>query len=347
MTKKNAIIHIGGHKTGSSAIQSFCMLNATRLQQLGIIYPVELVAFQDRVGGQAHHCLVNLLMDATSFWKSYNLRPKSMSDSDIVAFLKSLPRDKNILLSSENLVWLDKNAIKTLQELLEAFDVHVVLYARRQDNALQALYQTVVASIGEAKSFKDYTSGDVRKVFEYDTIAEDWQSVVGEGKVVSRAYEPGQLYQQDSVKDFFHVLEGILQTKIDTADWARDTDTVNRGLPAHITRLICYFNNNLFSKKLIIPAIKIMAKVLYKNSRGSYEIIPPSERKTLLESFAKSNESLAKNFMGRQDGVLFKDLSIKQTDQEWDAKYKTKGSHVRLLMKDIVAHCKSLLHPQA
>lgn len=92
-------------------------------------------------------------MDATTFWKSFNLRPKSMADTDIVSYLGSLPRDKNILLSSQNLVWLDKVSINALKQMLDGYEVHAVLYARRQDDALQALYQTVVSSIGEAKPF--------------------------------------------------------------------------------------------------------------------------------------------------------------------------------------------------
>jgi hypothetical protein len=339
MTKKKAIIHIGGHKTGTSAIQAFCVLNTARLQQMEILYPKELVTYPERTGGQAHHCLVNLFMDATTFWKSVNLRPNGMADEDIVTALKALPRDKNILLSSENLVWLDNQSINTLKELLTGYDVNVVLYARRQDDALQALYQTVVASIGEAKTFADYTSEGVRVLFDYCKIAENWQSVMGDDKVIVRVYEKAQLYQRDSVLDFFHVLEEILQSKIDLADWEKNTGTVNRGLPAHITNLI-RLQNGMISKKLVVPAIKIIARFLYKNSRGSYEIILPSERKALLESFAKSNETLARKFLNRKDGVLFHDLSIKQTDKEWHEKYSQSGSYFKLLLRDIVLQLK-------
>lgn len=339
MTKKKAIIHIGGHKTGTSAIQAFCVLNAARLEQADILYPPELVTFPERTGGQAHHCLVNLFMDAKSFWKSFNLRPKRMSDEDIVATLKALPRNKNILLSSENLVWLDEPAIAALKELLDGFDVYVVLYARRQDDALQALYQTVVVSIGESKTFADYTKEGVKELFDYYQIAERWQSVVGNGKVIVRVYEKDQLYQRDSVLDFFHALEEILQTKIDLTNWGRSTGTVNRGLPSHITSLIRQ-HNGFSTKKYVVPAIKVLARFLYKNSRGAYEIILPSERKVLLESFAKSNENLARKFFGREDGILFRDVSIKQTDEEWREKYSHSGSHYKLLLRDIVMQFK-------
>ena len=195
MTKKKAIIHIGGHKTGTTAIQAFCVLNAKRLEQLEIIYPLELLSHPGKVWGQGHHGLVNLFMDATTFWKSFNLRPTKMKDEEIVAYLKSLPRGKNILLSTENLVWLDNKSIKALKQYLDGYDVHVVLYVRRQDDALQALYQTVVTSIGETRQFIDYVDDVVRALFKYDRIAEDWQSVFGVGKVIVRVYEPGQLHR--------------------------------------------------------------------------------------------------------------------------------------------------------
>ena len=177
-------------------------------------------------------------------------------------------------------------------------------------------------------------------LFEYDRIAETWQSVFGVGKVVVRVYEPNQLHRGDTILDFIHVLENILQTQIDISDWDRNSGTVNRGLPAHITALIRY-HNSLPSKKWIVPAIIKIAMRLYKDSCGTYEIIPPSQRKELLESFAESNENLALKLLGREDGILFHDLSIKQTDKEWNDKYNRKGGHLRLLLGDIIAQLKA------
>lgn len=340
MVKKKAILHIGGHKTGTSAIQAFCVSNASRLQHLGILYPLELLTHRDIVGDQAHHGLVNLFMDATTFWKSHNLRPGVMTDADIVSYLKSLPRDKNILLSSENLVWLDTEAINALKHILDGYDVHIVLYARRQDNALQALYQTVVATIGEAKQFNDYASEGVRVLFEYDRIAENWQSVFGVGSVVIRVYEPDQLYNRDAVMDFIRVIADIMQMQLEISDWDRSSGIVNRGFPVHIIALLRYFNS-AGGKKWTLPAIKILAEVLYKEARGTYEIISPSQRRELLDSFAKSNENLARKFLGREDGILFHDLSIKQTDKEWNDKYNQLGSYIRLLLRDIIFQVKT------
>ncbi|WP_235557277.1 hypothetical protein [Methyloglobulus morosus] len=336
MAKKKAIIHIGGHKTGTSAIQAFCVLNADSLRQMDIIYPLELVSHIDRIGGQAHHGLVNLFMDATTFWKHINLRPKGITDADIVSYLKSLPRDKNILFSSENLMWFDLESIKAFKEMLSGFDVHVVLYVRRQDDALQALYQTVVVSIGETQKFNDYTSSVVKEVVKYDKIAENWQSIVDVGKVMVRVYEPDQLYCRDTVSDFFQLLAEILQIQVDISSWKHASGTINRGLPAHITGLIRY-HNTLVTRKVVVPAIRLMAKWLYKNSRGSYEILSPSERRRLLESFAISNENLARKFLGREDGVLFYDLAIKQTEAEWNQKYNGNGSLLMLLVRDIIS----------
>ncbi|MBV5301601.1 MAG: hypothetical protein J0649_07465 [Methylococcales bacterium] len=113
---KKVIIHIGGHKTGTSAIQAFCVSNSSKLEQMEIIYPLELLTDINVDGLQAHHGLVNFFISHNSFWDSVDLRPKNVAD--IGRYLKSLPRDKNILLSSENLTWLDGNAIDNFKELL-------------------------------------------------------------------------------------------------------------------------------------------------------------------------------------------------------------------------------------
>lgn len=339
MAKKKAILHIGGHKTGTSAIQAFCLSNAARLEALGILYPLKLISKMDTMGGQAHHGLVNVFMDDTTFWKSYNMRPKSMTDAQIIDLLKTLPRDQNILLSSENLVWLDSQSIIKLKQILEGYDISVVLYVRRQDDALQALYQTVVATVGEDKRFNDYASEGVRALFEYDRIVEKWQSSLGTGTVIVRVYETDQLYKKDAISDFIHVMEAILQTNIDTADWHRSANIINRGFPSHIIALLRYFNSRK-GKKWTLPAIKILSEILYKDARGSYEIILPSQRKELLNSFAESNRNLAFNYLGNADGQLFRRLTVNQTDKEWNDKYNRFGSNVWLLLVDIFRHIK-------
>ena len=60
----------------------------------------------------------------------------------------------------------------------------------------------------------------------------------------------------------------------------------------------------------------------------------------VLESFAESNENLARKFLRREDGILFNDLAIKQTDEVWNERYGQKGSHLKILVNDIIAKLK-------
>lgn len=329
---KKAIIHIGGHKTGSTAIQSFCASNATYLQQIGLVYPLELLTDINIDGLQAHHGLVNFFMDDSLLWDSVDLKPKAVAN--IGCYLLSLPRDKNILLSSENFTWLDENAIDNFKKLLDGYDVHIVLYVRRQDNALQALYQTSVLYNKETGTFDEYVESS-HPIFEYDQIASRWQSAFGSGKITVRIYEKDQLDHNDSKLDFIYVLGDILKIDIDVSNWNHESYVINHGTPEHIVSLVSYYNS-LASGNRIVPKIKEIANSLYPDARGTYELISPSQRKTLLASFAQSNERLASEFLGREDGVLFYDLSIKQTDEEWNDKYNYKGSDFYSLLCDVI-----------
>lgn len=327
---KKAIIHIGGHKTGTSAIQAFCASNSSKLEQMGIIYSLKLLTDINVNGLQAHHGLVNFCMDDDSV----SLKPKDMAD--IGCYVLSLPRDKNILLSSENFTWLDENSIDNLKKLLDGYDIHIVLYVRRQDNALQALYQTNVLYNKEIRTFDEYAESS-HHIFEYDKIASRWQSVFGSEKITVRIYEKDQIHHNDSKLDFIHVLGSILERDIDVNNWTHESYVINHGTPEHIVSLVSYYNN-LDNKNTIVHKIKEIANLLYPDTRGTYELVPPSQRKELLASFAYSNERLASEFLGRENGVLFYDLSIEQTDEEWNDKYNYKGSDLNSLLGDIIDH---------
>lgn len=331
---KKAIIHIGGHKTGTTAIQSFCVLNWSLLLDKDVLYPLELITDINTSGLQAHHGLVNFLLDNQPFWKSKDLKPQSISD--IGEYLKSLPRDKNIILSSENLTWLNEKAVDDLKIFLEGYEVYMVLYVRRQDNALQALYQTAVIADGESRQFGEFEKS-TRPAFEYYKIAKCWQQALGDTNIIIRVYEKEQLAQGDSIVDFFHVLAEILQIKIDIRSWRYSTGNVtNRGMPEHIIALIRY-HNSLNTSDKIVPSIKKFASLIYSHSHGSYEIASPSQRNTLLESFAQSNQQLASEFLRRKNKLLFNELVIQQTDAEWDAKYNWNGAFLKLLIEDMLS----------
>ncbi|MBV5301600.1 MAG: methyltransferase domain-containing protein [Methylococcales bacterium] len=99
--------------------------------------------------------------------------------------------------------------------------------------------------------------------------------------------------------------------------------------------LVSYYNSLTSGSKIVLK-IKEIANSLYTDARGTYEQISPSQRKKLLASFEQSNWRLANEFLGREDGVLFYDLSIKQTDQEWNEKYNYKGSDFYSLLCDVI-----------
>ena len=113
---KTVVIHVGTHKTGTTALQLFFSRNSDRLREHDIHY-----VSSGRGGWQmeAHHALAVALRAG-----------KSRVPAKVVKEVESSTCSK-ILLSSE--MFMEFDAPRTLQRLFSDCRVQIVMYVRRQD----------------------------------------------------------------------------------------------------------------------------------------------------------------------------------------------------------------------
>jgi len=320
-----AILHIGAHKTGTTAIQLWLHLNRLRLAQRGLLYPAELMRPDNWMLGQ--HSIVFELQGRPEL--SRNTRE---TDQSPLAVLAGLPRTQDLLLSSENFSRLKDAEVAALARALAGYDVRVVLYVRRQDDTLQANYQTRVVNYGYAADFETFAR-EWKRDADYLAIARRWRDAFGPGSVVVRVYEKGQLKDNDAIADFTATLEDLLGRRLDAADWEAAPPNVNSSLPRHVVDVIRR-HNTLPAGKALAGSLRDLSALLYQGQRFSHDYAPPDERARLLASRAEENQALAREFLGRADGVLFRDTAVRQSREEWDRSAGEDG--LQRLLSDVL-----------
>ncbi len=196
--KKNLYIHIGMGKTGTSALQNFFYMNKAQLSNIGVSYPDYGI-----VAG-AHHLLSphkpQFLLGQFNFIDTEKWQEVFKSD----------PND-NILISSELISSASSECIgEFCESLKKIFNIYVVVYLRRQDDAIMATYNQLVKT-GVQKRHIQKTIENQYSRYDYLGKLSVWERYVGKENVFVRPYEHGQFYKGDIFHDFlFHVfrLEG-------------------------------------------------------------------------------------------------------------------------------------------
>jgi len=323
---KKAVIHIGAHKTGSTAVQILMFENAPALQQAGVTYPLQFARSAEKPWYGQH--------SIAFFLQNRDVAKDCCEDiGNMAADLQKLPRDTDLLLSSEVFSTLNAEQIERLKGLLEGFDVQVIFYVRRQEHAMQALYQTNVVHYKLSQDFETFFKAN-QKNFDYHAIATRWAEVFGQDAIHVRKYDRDSFKGGDVTSDFVSALGQCLGRDIDTANWTEPQQEVNRGLPAHVVFMLAFFNG----RKNVAPVAGSVARLayqLYPKGQGAYEVASPSMRKSIVQHYAESNARLAHEFMGQPAGTtLFEELPVTQTDAQWNRKFLLNGANLHQLAQD-------------
>lgn len=149
MSKQRAILHVGLHKTGSTAIQESAFLNRGLLLESGLYYPDYTPVWKKDV--RAHHAFAHSLSDAGGRFSGSDLlllverwhQFCRNTGSSLFLSSESWSRHRDASFSDD---WFSQRGsyLKRLRTLLGGFNVTVVLVLRRQDFYTKALYKEYV-----------------------------------------------------------------------------------------------------------------------------------------------------------------------------------------------------------
>jgi hypothetical protein len=335
MTSDNIklILHIGQHKTGSKALQSFLTENSGALSNLGVYYPCLNPNHTIKAFSISHFKLFALLryeamqkesaaQDANNFWSQHqNICSPHTNTLELFSDLRQQCSRKNanlLVLSAEDIFDMhtahetDFNpyrisiAAKNLQEACSkhAFDPVIVLYVRRQDYLLVAHYnQYIKSSTLPDLDFDTFSEAFLPRL-QTLKILQIWTEVFGKDKVIIRPYERDSL-PGGIVPDFFNQVLGFSAP----SHWRipkRDIESVNATPSRDYLEFIHLQKKwdkatSRFPQELVLEA-----SLKHKNSGLEIaEWLSPASRLSLLDIHDQDNRMIREIYLGEKGKSVF------------------------------------------
>jgi hypothetical protein len=308
-------IHVGFHKTGTTAIQNCLWTNRERLAAQGVSYPAVALA------GPTHAKLANVFKGEAFRAALTKMRPWPGPDEfdpyrmnegeDAKSLYESLHqaivRDKppTTVISSECfLEWIEPARVAE-QILSWGMDVKIIVYVRRQDLWIQSVFNQIVKD-RFLRYRGDFADMPQHAQMDYKTILDPWAAAFGREHIIVRVYEPGQLKDDDVVTDFLSLI-GIARSTVEVKNRdAQDNPSLHREIVSilHKTNALPV---GVLEHRLILEALSpLNDQLLERDGRESFDILDREQQTAIFERYQHSNREVAKIYLGRDDGMLFR-----------------------------------------
>lgn len=130
------VLHVGPHKTASSYVQSAVCKHEDHLRQNGWVLPLCAKCGQEQCGQKSFAPLAWQLADGARRW--------GCATDAVSCFRESLQEareaGRHVFVSAEGLSYLEQDRIQHLAELLQGFDVSIVIFVRDALPRLMSMY---------------------------------------------------------------------------------------------------------------------------------------------------------------------------------------------------------------
>jgi len=285
---KKVFIHIGTHKTGTTAFQNTLMKCAPELVENDGLLPVWMGKFPE--------------------YK--NLASACTYNPDLTANLYRFISDKTkngscFIISAEGLSGISSNEIysntdvvaRTLKEATKNLDPKIIVIFRRQDELIQSLF-TQKKHQGDPVSMTTFCASIDLNHLNWNNFLVPWIECFGDNNVHVLPYDRAVFSRYSIV--------GLLNTVIKSTvlDKLENNDVINKNVgysPAAIN-----IADNL-NPKLTLSQRKTLRRVLQKvGNKGvleEYNILPRDEKQRLVDHFYESNAELATKYFLKPFGM--------------------------------------------
>ena len=327
MNVQELIFHAGIPKTGTTAIQDFLYCNKDKLlRDYGILYP--------NTYGYNNHFIYAVAISKPNYYSPNPLEKLGIGFEELAFKLKEeiqeLKPDK-VLLSSEDFMW-HIHGLSKIVEVIKPIIVKVVVYLRRQDNAINSGYNELVKSDGIPVFLKSFLYTLYISLNYYEFLKNIKNSLRFDDSIsisiIPRIYYRDFDKSWDAVEDFCDVLS------IPKSVFTEHKNEINVSLSPTSTEAL----KRIKEKYLLPPGIfKKVVSFLYEYERENPSkiktLMPLEERKKILGHYRESNEKLFREYFDRENQfVLSKEeeelyreqekMQKKEIEAEIEKKYK-------------------------
>ena len=276
------VLHIGGAKCGSSAIQAFLRQNASALAARGIAIPGEALDFNSVVSGQ-------------QIWAF----EEAATDGDPIALGARLTRlfedaeargCHRLVLSAEN-ICNHPDLAPVVMRARGNRPAKVVFYVRRQDDFLISGWQQW--HLKTFSSVESYLADRVGRVGCWYSMIAPWADLLGDENIVVRPFVRAQLKDQDVVSDFCAAV-GIDDEGLDL-----QKKNANPSFDEALARL-AHRVRDVFDDQHDNRFYEVMVRLLGKEAlktRSASALLDLETRNRICARYAEENDALRDRFL--------------------------------------------------
>lgn len=303
-------IHIGTPKTGTTAIQNFCVENEKILESKGYCYPLFPASYEKAPKVRAHF-LVAAIYDENG--ERDLTEEQRIFDEGMEIVHETFQKFDNVILSDEN-IWRSMDVERPgLWELLmqEAkkggFLIHVVVYLRRQDQYLISLWnQQLKMNKGKLteSTIEEYMDAIVLgNRMDYEAKLNRMAEVVGAENITVRRFERGRFKGGSIYSDFLDSVGLSLTEEYDISMEVR-----NIGLYGNMHELKRVLNGipQMQDKPMqdfIMARLRDCSEISAKNY--PCEMLSKEEIADFLGIFEEGNRNVAEKYLHEPGEELF------------------------------------------
>ncbi|MBU3682904.1 MAG: hypothetical protein FGM39_02595 [Phycisphaerales bacterium] len=181
------ILHIGPHKTGTTAIQTFLTANAGTLARHGIRYPRPID------GTHNHHAVAHGLRQPSLRAQTADWIRAMLDESESMGC-------RTCVLSSE--MFAEHGIpIEALDECMPGHELSVLAYVRRPDHMWASAYSQLVIE-PEARRTARIVDEPLPYDCGYSTVFLKWMSLLSPGRLVLAPFDRAQWPEGSLLRDF-------------------------------------------------------------------------------------------------------------------------------------------------
>lgn len=310
------ILHVGIHKTGTTAIQAAASDATNRLQNAGWLYPINN-PIETRPGRKrivAHHDFAHALAD------THTRFARADGERMVRAWLKAAARQgRGLFISSESISrhvineekgksWESRRLayLARLRDALNAVEILPVIVLRRQDEYIRSLFQEHVmnGTSGGSRPFHVFRQERSKTTLRFLDQIEMLETVFGQVRVM--VYDD-LLRRGNLVQTFFSDI-GI------ECSWPENMPVIRKSLSPGQTIIKQFLNHggafNKKDNKTILEWLRkdpSLAALIAKHHLDSTRIWEREERIQFLEQYIDENREIMHRFLpGRE--ILFPPL---------------------------------------
>lgn len=283
-------LHIGSGKSGTSTIQAFLNSNREALSRHGVYYP--------KTKRVLHASLI-----CDNYLRPIGMRQQAREWGKLIKEAKKTQCGKVVVSCEMLALHAQEEDIRQIKNLLVGHKVTIIYYVRRHDSLLQSIYLQGLKMGRHLETPEDYLEGFQRN---YLRIVNLWAGVFGDENVTIFPYEKSSL-KPSLLHTFFDCInEPYLSeyTSVERCNESPCRDAVAAMIAVTylakrggIDRESLKFVNRAFGK----------TQQLVSGEKRHFNIFGPEQKRMVVEQNLPQYEEIARRFLGREDGILFRE----------------------------------------